>query len=205
MAEERPSLQELELLIKEQELKLKVAEIRAKERDIATSKWLNPIVIGLFVATLGLVGNIVVTVVNNKNTQQIEHSRTQSTLVLEAIKTNGDTSVACKNLVFFVSLGLLEDANRTITGACPGNVQGVATLSSGPPDLTERGLEFPLHIQTVDDHNAPLSNVTVEFGIIPPEDSFPTRPCTSDKNGNCYLGMVPSGKFIALLKNLGSR
>lgn len=100
MAEEKLSLQELEVRLKEQELKLKKAEGLAKERDLAASKWFNPVVIGLFAAALGLAGNVVVTTINNTNMQKLERSRTQSTVILEAIRTNGDTNAACKNLVF---------------------------------------------------------------------------------------------------------
>ena len=71
MAEEKLSFQELEVRLKEQELKLKEAEVLAKKRDLAASKWLDPVVIGLFAAALGLVGNVVVTTINNTNTQKL--------------------------------------------------------------------------------------------------------------------------------------
>jgi hypothetical protein len=70
MADERPPLQELELRVKEQELKLKETEIRAKEREINASRWVNPLVIGLFAAALGLAGNVIVT-----HIQQSEHPK----------------------------------------------------------------------------------------------------------------------------------
>jgi hypothetical protein len=223
MADERPPLQELELRVKEQELKLKETEIRAKEREINASRWVNPLVIGLFAAALGLAGNVIVTIFNNQSTQKVERERAQSTLILEAIKTNGDTNASCKNLIFFVSLGLLEDENHTITGACPGNVQGVPSISfgprvPGPPDALGGTFFYPLSVQTVDNDGAPISDVSVEANLVSPiqidESFFPwissdenykwivrhtDSRCTSGKDGNCYLHMAPAGKFIAIV------
>ena len=66
MAEERPSLQELELRVKQQECKLKETEIRVKERELTASRWGNPVVITLAIGVLGLAVNIIVTLVNNR-------------------------------------------------------------------------------------------------------------------------------------------
>jgi hypothetical protein len=77
VADQSPSLQELELRVRERKLELKETEIRAKERELSSSRWINPVVIGLFAAVLALIGNIIVTVVNNQNTQEVERLRTQ--------------------------------------------------------------------------------------------------------------------------------
>jgi hypothetical protein len=220
VAEEKLSLQELEVRLKEQELKLKEAEVLTKERDLAASKWLNPVVIGLFAAALGLAGNVIVTTINSTNTQELERFRTRSTVILEAIRTNGDTNAACKNLVFFVSLGLIEDTNHTITGACPGNVQGVPSFSVGPPDKLGRTFFYPLRVQTVDNNSAPISDVKVEANLVPsspplidpewldgPSDhsgyewilNQTSSRCMTGKDGGCSLGMAPSGRFIVIL------
>jgi hypothetical protein len=68
-----------ELDLKEREIVAKEREVTAKEIEVNRSRWLNPTVIGLFAATLGLVGNIVVARVNNKNNQELERFRSQST------------------------------------------------------------------------------------------------------------------------------
>lgn len=222
MAEEKLSLPELEVRLKEQELKLKEVEVLAKKRDLSASKWLNPVVIALFAAAIGLVGNIVVTTINNTNTQELERSRNQSTLILEAIKTNGDTNATCKNLVFFVSLGLVKDINHTITGACPGVVQGVPSVSFGSPvghpDKLGATFFYPLTIQTVDDNSTPISDVSVEANLVTPVHVEPpfsawissdsgyawivhqtSSHCMTGKDATCSLGMAPSGRFIAIL------
>jgi hypothetical protein len=216
VSEEKLSLQELEVRLKEQELKLREAEVLAKTRDLTTSKWSNPVV-GLFAAALGLAGNVVVTTITNTNTQKLERSRTQSTLMLEAIKTNGDTNAACKNLIFFLSLGLIEDTNKAITGACPGNIQGVGWVSrTGPPDVMGGTLFYPLIVQTVDDKGAPIPDVSVEANLVPSSPSLEipsdldargytwlshqtSTRCVTSKDGTCVLGMAPSGRFVVIL------
>ncbi|MBA3912821.1 MAG: hypothetical protein H0X25_02945 [Acidobacteriales bacterium] len=221
MAEERMSLQELELRLKEEEIKLKQIETRAKERDIASSTWRSPLVIGVLLAAVGLFGNLVVAAINNANTQRLERARAQSNLMIEAIRTNGDTNAACRNLVFFLSLGLIEDSNHTITGACPGNVQGAPSVSVGPADHFAGHSWYPLIVHTVDVNGISLSGALIEADLIPSgEDPIEipspfaeaishenylgasgghTSRCTSDKDGKCYLGMAPSGRFLAIL------
>jgi len=81
------------------ELDLREREVAAKERELKRSGWLNPVTLGIFAAAVGLIGNVVVAVVNNHNVQQVEHDHSQSNLVLEAIKT-GSSDAACTNLIF---------------------------------------------------------------------------------------------------------
>jgi hypothetical protein len=130
-----------ELDIKEREVAAKEREVLAKEEELKRSRWLNPTVIGLFAAALGLIGSVVVARVNNSNTlrvatenniatQTVELHRAQSNLVLEAIKT-GNADAACKNLLFFVGLGLLDDANQTIRKQCATAPMGAPSLPSG--------------------------------------------------------------------------
>ena len=219
MSEEKLSMEELELRIKEQDLKLKQAEVRAKERDLKSSRWFSPVVIGLFAAALGLIGNVIVTTINSRNTQQLERFRNQSSLILEAINTNGDANAACRNLLFFVSLDLLDDKEHTITGACPGNVQGIPAVWLGPADHFAGIDWYPLRLHTIDASGTPLPNTKVEVNIIPPENieipsfwegavqtnfylgtAFHTRTaCTTDKTGSCFLGMAPSDRFLAIV------
>ena len=116
-----------ELRLKRREIAAKEREVTAKEIELNRSRWTNPMVIALLAAAAGLVGNIVVARVNNSNSQEVERVRAQSNLVLEAIKT-GNTDTACKNLVFFAGLGLIDDSNKVISKQC-----GKAPV--GPPSL----------------------------------------------------------------------
>jgi hypothetical protein len=222
VAEEKNSLEELEVLLKQQELKLKELEVRAKGREVASSKWLNPVVIGLFSAALVLLGNVIVTTINSSNTQALERARTQSTIIFEAIKTNGDTNAACKNLIFFASLGLIEDTNHAITGACPGNMQGIPSVSVHlPADALSGTIFYPVVVRTVDDRGAPVSDVDIEGNVVPSnpplqvpvgwekevesDDAYgwlfrgTISRCKSGDDGTCFLGKAPAGRFIAIL------
>lgn len=124
--EERRFARETELRLKE--LALKEREVMASEIELKRSRWLNPTVIGLFAAALGLVGNLVVASIGNRNAQQVEHSRAQSSLIIQAVST-GDATRACKNLVSFIKLGLLDDPQGTI-GRCESSPQNIPVLPS---------------------------------------------------------------------------
>lgn len=122
-----------EIAVRSRELDLKEREVTAKETEVKRSQWLNPTVIGLFAATVGLVSSVIVARVNNQNTQDVERLRAQSSLVLEAIRTGtGKTDDACKNLRFFVELELLDDPHGAIQKKC-------ASAPSGPPSLPAQG------------------------------------------------------------------
>jgi hypothetical protein len=119
---------------KEAELALREREVAVKESEVQRSRWLNPLVIGLFAAAIGLVGNIIVAGYNNQNLLQLERLRAQSSLIVQAIST-GNVDTACKNLLFFITLGLLDDPNGTIrqctsspstTPVLPGNTKTYA-------------------------------------------------------------------------------
>jgi hypothetical protein len=56
-----------ELALKEREITAREREVAAKETELGHSRWLNPTVIGLFAAALGLIGSVVVARVNNQN------------------------------------------------------------------------------------------------------------------------------------------
>jgi len=182
--DEKPSLEEQERLLRERELKLKELEIARREKEVATSKWLHPLVLGLFAAAIGLIGNVIVTKSNNSNITNIEHFRAQSTLILEAIKTNGDTRAACKNLTFFVNLGLLDDTNRTIVGACPESTQGVPTL---PADVSGGSLASSSRVTVIvkDGRGKPISGATVRITNV---KSVDMGGCKTLTNGQCKFG-----------------
>ncbi len=118
-----------ELDIKEREVAAKEREVLAKEEELRRSRWLNPTVIGLFAAALGLLGSVIVARVNNANTQAVERLQSEANITLQAIKTGtGNTNDACKNLTFFVSLGLIHDPEGKIANQC-------RNAPAGPPSL----------------------------------------------------------------------
>jgi hypothetical protein len=125
-------------------------------------------------------------------------------------------------------LGLIEDKADTILNACPGDVEGVPSISYGPAsspyDLLGGIRYFPMAVQTVDAKGAPIPNVNIEVNLVPADTegispywarklssdpdlsrgydwliNHTSASCTSDKDGNCYLGMAPVGKFVSIL------
>ncbi len=128
-ASQESAFREREIKIKEREVAAKEQEALAKQEELRRSRWLNPTAIGLFAAALGLIGSVIVARVNNANTQQVERLQSEANLTLEAIKTGtGNTDAACKNLVFFVSLGLVHDPDLKIASQCK-------YAPAGPPSL----------------------------------------------------------------------
>jgi len=124
------------------------------EEEIRKSPWLNPLVLGLFAATLGFMSNVWVTSSNNRNSQQIERMRSQSNLILESIKT-GNTESNCKNLSFFVRLGLLDDPQNAIQNVCqPGSKEAPALPANG-------GQNFLAWGRVVDETHSPIAGATV--------------------------------------------
>jgi hypothetical protein len=113
---------------KGRELTLREREIVLKEAELLRSRWLNPTAIGLLAATFGLFGNLVVAFIGNRNSQQIEHSRAQSGLIVQAVST-GNASTACSNLRAFVRLGLLDDPNGTFS-KCESSPESIPVLPS---------------------------------------------------------------------------
>lgn len=220
MTEANLSAQELEAQLKREELELKKLEVQAKQRELTTSKWLNPVAIGLFAAAIGLITNVVVSIINNQDAQQLERTREQSSLIVEATKTNGDVDAACRNLIFFEGLGLIEDENHVIAGACPGSARG-APSTYGPPDRFAGHDWYPMHVQTIDEKGALLSGVKVEVTLIPygttiqiPDDLSDVishekflgtegvgdrSSCTTDAKGSCSVAMVPTNEIVSIL------
>lgn len=115
-----------EMDLRERELAAREREITAKETEINKSPWLNPLVIGLFVAAIGFAGNAVVTLLNNQNSERVERYRTRSNLVIDSIKT--DQQKACDNLLFLLDLKLLDDKESAINEVCRIHPQRAPSL-----------------------------------------------------------------------------
>jgi hypothetical protein len=146
--EERKFVQES--LSKNKELELKEREVATKEAELLRSRWLNPTVIGLFAATVGLLGNLIVAYIGNRNSQQVEHSRAQSSLIVQAVGT-GDAISACKNLLFFLRLGLLEDPQGTI-GRCetvPNSIPVLPGIKTYAPVVAENDAPYSKEMAAV--------------------------------------------------------
>lgn len=116
---------------KKRELDLREREVAAKERE-APSLWRNPLFVPLLVAAFGFSANVWVEKIRDDNTLQVERQRAQSTLILEAIRTGQNTDAACKNLVFFVHLKLIDDSSEAIADECKDAPKGAPSLPANP-------------------------------------------------------------------------
>lgn len=105
-----------EQLAKMRELDIYEREVAAKEAENNKSRW-SPTAITVLIALLALVGNLIALAVNNWNLQKVERIRSQSNITLEAIRT-GNPETACKNLLTFINLGLVDDGEGTIRHKC---------------------------------------------------------------------------------------
>ncbi len=142
-------------------------KLATKEIELRRSRWLNPITLGLIAATLGLAGNAFVAFLANRNSQDVERIRAQSNLVVDAIRTGtGNTDAACKNLVFLVQLGLLDDSGSTIRNQC-------VKAPAGPPSLPAQTFNsagnslswFNIVGTVVDESGNPLVGATVDLTL----------------------------------------
>jgi|ERR1700733_3326738 len=98
----------------DREFALKEREQRLREKQAGV--WHNPVFLGLLAATVALSGNIYATWSQGKTAERQAHVKAQSDLIVEAIKT-GDPKRAAKNLLFLVSLGLLDDPDGKMKAA----------------------------------------------------------------------------------------
>jgi hypothetical protein len=112
-----------------QEIAIKAREVSMKEAELLRSRWLNPTVIGLVAAASGLFGNLFVAFFSNMNSQRIEQFKAQSNLIVQAVGT-GDQKSACRNLISFIRLGLLEDPQGRL-GRCETDLNTIPVLPSG--------------------------------------------------------------------------
>jgi hypothetical protein len=162
-------LRQLELALKDREVTAREREVAAKSKESNTSKWFNPLTIAIYVAAIGLFGNMWTTSCNNGAAARTEHQRAQSELIQSVIKTGGNELDTCGNLDFFARIGLLDDPNQSIHNACGTKGEGrVPTLPSS--SSSEQTGSFggtligPLVVRVEDaDSYQPVENASVEL------------------------------------------
>jgi hypothetical protein len=129
-----------ELDLREREIAAKEKELAFEEKELDRSRWLNPTVIAIFAAAIGLISSVVVARLNNQATQDLERQRAQSSIILEAIRTGtGNTNASCKNLVFLSNLSLIDDPLRTIHKQCASVPAGIPSLPAPAQTTTDNG------------------------------------------------------------------
>ena len=188
--EEESTARRWELDLKEREVAAKEREVATREEDLRRSRWLNPTVIGLFAAAVGLIGSVVVARVNNQNSQQVERLRSQSNLILEAIKT-GSPSAACTNLLLFVRMRLLADPDRAIQSECASAPKGAPSL---PADNQRKLVSGDVSGTVFDLATGPVANAKV---------TFCGRVIMTDSHGKFTFPNMPPGACLLQAEKAG--
>src|ERR1700694_5657512 len=109
---------DFERMMRVSELHLKQEELDLKAREFRRSNRTNPLIIGIFVAAIGLFGNVAVSYINASSQLRQEKRKDQAELILEAMKPPEITD-RCINLVLLEGLGLADTSPRT-NGLCTG-------------------------------------------------------------------------------------
>jgi hypothetical protein len=112
--EKRCYEEDLKLRRDEFEHKKTLAEQRRNQRQEdaahapdARHNWRDPLTLAIIAAFVGLTGNALVALINNRSQAAIEDRRAEAGRVLEAIKAKPDQAI--RNLDFLVKVGLVSD------------------------------------------------------------------------------------------------
>lgn len=160
-----PTLEERKLALEEKKLeadnRLRQDELQIRREELAAQRQKGklPILLPLWVAALGFVGNMIVAGIQGYFNMRIEKAKFQSSVILKAIET-GNVNDSAKNLRFLVKAGLLDDRADRMTTLLE-NPASVPVLpapigSQGPPlepgvvdvartDTVELSCEDPEH------------------------------------------------------------
>jgi hypothetical protein len=226
-AEKGTGMDDREYEVKKAELTLKEREVAAKEKESSAPWWKNALTLSLLGTTLAVVVNIVTTGLNNRASAEAEHVRAQSNLLASVIRTNGNTVDSCSNLIFVVSIKLLDDPDGFIQRVC-GTKGGIPTLPASSSGAVEGsggygvgGLWFgtiaklTVRVDDADSHQ-PIAdaNVSLEQPLLAssfllqqttpilgqPQESKVAQPTTTNSTGEAVLSFVSSGDNLSVSK-----
>jgi kumamolisin len=167
-----------------EELTVKAAELQVRKLEAAkavatlSSPWwrrADPLVLAILAGVLTLLGNMIVTILNNYYSSNQEHlkatddfaleqSKARYTLVLQAMATN-DRDVAKCNIRFFIDAGLLDDSDFKIREAIEHDQPVLPSLSGvAPPGAN--GFHSATEIATLYNFPAGFDGRGVTIGIL---------------------------------------
>ncbi|UJP08282.1 MAG: hypothetical protein LZF84_04040, partial [Nitrosomonas sp.] len=84
-------------------------DFELKKLELRKSSFTNPLFLGVCVAAIGLISNALVTFLNGEYQRELEEKKTESNLIQDAMRTNGDQEIAAMNLQFLTRSGLVKD------------------------------------------------------------------------------------------------
>ena len=145
MSSEPSPLPSDELAVKAAELQVRKLEAAKAMAGLSSPWWrrADPVVLAILAGVLTLLGNMIVTILNNYNNLSQEHlkatddfaleqAKAKYNLVLQAMATN-DAAVAKRNIHFFIDAGLLEDDKCKIRDAIDHDQPVLPSLSGVAP------------------------------------------------------------------------
>ncbi len=155
-------------------------EVVAREKMLSNSSWSSPLVVALFAATVGLLGNLAVTWWNNNASLQLERQKEQSAHLLQAMNTNGDPLKSCRNVTFLLYMHLVDDDPAHTFSTCPIFVQHFPAFgSSEQPAAPVTSLNLPVPVKPI----KPTNN------DVPPAHT--TSAPSADINSSIEAGNIP--------------
>ena len=111
---QRIALEEREVLVKERELDVKIADSRQ-------TRWLNPLVVAIFAAASAGAGNVYIAWFNANEQRSVDIQRTQAMIKIERLKyeqtkiinvlNTPSADQAAENIGFLLEIGMISDTN----------------------------------------------------------------------------------------------
>lgn len=152
---------EIEVRLRQMQIDISEIQLKNLEKEKTEKKkksWSNPLMGSILLALLGILGSIILSIIQQRATVKLERDKLKSTLILRALDA-GDTSKAAKTLLWFVKNNLINDEDSSITKAAknPSELPVVLAFNIEPED-------FPTLMTT---------NVT-------------TSPCSSGPETGCW-------------------
>ncbi len=99
---------DIESEFREREVAVKEGELELQRQEQSRAGWSNPLVVALFAAAIGAIGNALITYAGGVQQRQLEAQRAEQARLLEMIRT-GNAETAAGNLQFLVDTGLLTE------------------------------------------------------------------------------------------------
>lgn len=190
-------LREREVKAKEREQQSRAEEVALKREEVRRSRWSSPLVLAVLAATVAAIGNAGVAWWNSREqhrleteradaVRQLEKSKSEAALILEAIKTGtADPDKAAVNLTFLLDVGLISDPVRhdlqeNLKKRMPGEGPALPAAVANSATLPSRfgcGAER-IAVKTGTDQDAAKVNTEAEASTIAALAAIaaPTRP-----------------------------
>jgi hypothetical protein len=137
---------EREIAIKEREQTTREGDLQLKAKELARSRWSNPLLLAIVAAFIAALSNAGVAWYSNGARRELDKNKFEADRILEAIKTNSDPDKAAINLAFLVKAGLVSnpDVKVPLEKYLAGRTKGEgAALPGGQASTVHPSAFFP--------------------------------------------------------------